>query len=136
MGVRAGIKGHELKILLIDDSLLDRKLLINILKKSDIENEVLQAGNGEEGLQILINNFADICLIIVDWQMPIMDGIAFMKATRSVSQVAHIPIVMVTASGSEEDRRLAKSINPDIAGYIVKPYTSQTLLRTIEPFIK
>jgi two-component system chemotaxis response regulator CheY len=124
------------KILLIDDSLLDRKLLTNILKKSNIENEVLQAGNGEEGLKILINNFADICLIIVDWQMPVMDGISFMKATRNVSQVAEIPIVMVTASGSEEDRKLAKSINPDLAGYIVKPYTTQTLLHTIEPFLK
>ncbi|MBF0533182.1 MAG: response regulator [Candidatus Omnitrophica bacterium] len=124
-----------MKILLIDDSLLDRKLMMNILKKAGIANEILQAPNGEEGLQIMVDHFSEICLIVLDWQMPKMDGIGFMKAAGKISEAAHIPIVMVTASGSDEDKRLAREVNPRLAGYIVKPYTAQTLIKTVDPFL-
>jgi len=126
----------RLKILVVDDSLLDRKLLISILKKSGIESEILQASDGEEGLSILSKNHSEIGLVIVDWQMPKMDGIEFMKAVINVPEVSSIPIIMLTASGSEESRKKAYETNPKLAGYVVKPYAPDTLLHTIAPFIK
>ncbi len=125
-----------MKILVIDDSLLDRKLLINILKKAGIENEILQASDGEEGLSILSKNYNEICLVIVDWQMPKRDGIEFMKAVVNVPEISSIPIIMLTASGSDESKRKAYEANPSLAGYIVKPYAPNTLLHTVAPFIK
>jgi CheY-like chemotaxis protein len=124
------------KILIVDDSLLDRKLVINIIKKAGITNEILQASNGEEGLQILSQNYQDICLVILDWQMPKMNGIDFMKSVVSVPDVGSIPIIMISASGSEENKKFAKEVNPQLAGFLEKPYNAQTLIMTITPFLK
>jgi len=124
------------KILVIDDSLMDRRLLTSFFNKSAIENEVLQACDGEEGLKLLSENYEDICLIICDWQMPKMDGIEFMKGVAQVPTVASIPIIMVTASGSEEDKKKAAEVNPNLAGYLVKPYSREKLISMIAPHIK
>ncbi len=125
-----------MKILIVDDSLLERKLMAGVLKKSGIENEILQAVDGEDAIAILGNNYKDICLILLDWQMPKMNGLEFMKAVVNVPAVAGIPIVMVTASGSDDNQREAKAANPNLAGYIIKPYKPETVIETIKPFIK
>jgi two-component system, chemotaxis family, chemotaxis protein CheY len=125
-----------MKILIIDDSLMDRKLLGSVLKKASIPNPVLEAVNGEEGLTVLGNNVRDICLILLDWQMPVMDGLEFMKAAMKVPDTASIPIVMITASGSEENKKQVRDVNPNLAGYIVKPFKAQTLIDTITPFLR
>ena len=117
---------------------MDRKLLVNLLKKNGIENEILQAADGEEGFKVLSDNYQNICLILLDWQMPKMSGIEFMQGVVKVplSEIKSIPIVMITASGSEENRKQAKDVNPNLAGYLVKPYTPQKLIETVKPFIK
>ncbi len=125
-----------MKILIVDDSVLERKLLMSVLKKSGIENEILQAVDGEEAIQVLGNNYKDICLILLDWQMPKMSGIEFMKAVSHVPAVAYIPIVMVTASGSDDNKKEAREANPNLAGYVVKPYKPETLLMAIKPFVR
>ena len=65
-----------------------------------------------------------------------MSGLEFIAAVAKVPAVASIPIVMVTASGSESNKKVAWDANPDLAGYVVKPYTAASLIRTIEPYIK
>ncbi|MCA9400520.1 MAG: response regulator [Candidatus Omnitrophica bacterium] len=125
-----------MKILIIDDSLMDRKLISNIIKRSGVANDFLEASNGEEGLKLLSDHFQSICLILLDWQMPVMDGIEFMKGVVNVPEVNDIPIVMITASGSEENKRLARETNPNLAGYVVKPYKPDILINTIKPFIR
>jgi two-component system chemotaxis response regulator CheY len=124
------------KILVIDDSLMDRKITINALKKNGVQNEVLQAADGEEGLKVLSENYKDICLILLDWQMPKMDGLAFMKGVINVPAVSSIPIIMITASGSDDSKQTAYSVNPHLAGYVVKPYKIEGLLEVIKPHIK
>lgn len=121
-----------MKILVVDDSLMDRRLTMNLLKKNGIENEVLQAGDGEEGLKILSENYKDIALILLDWQMPKMDGLDFMKGVVQVPEVSSIPIIMITASGSDDNRREAREVNPNLAGYVVKPYKPEDLLDVIK----
>ena len=111
-------------------------MLIGVLKKAGIEQEILQPVDGEEAVQILGVNYKDIGLILLDWQMPVMSGLEFMEGVVKVPAVSNIPIVMVTASGSDESRRQAKEINPNLAGYVVKPYKAEILLETIKPYIK
>ena len=124
------------KILVVDDSLLDRKLLIRILKKAEIGNEIIQAENGEEALAILANQYKDIGLILLDWQMPKMSGIEMMEGVVKVPVVASIPIIMVTASGSDENKKYAWKVNPSLAGYLVKPYKPEALIEAVKRFLK
>ena len=95
---------NKVKILIVDDSVMDRKLLTSVLKKNGVTQEILEAVNGEEGVKVLGEKFKEICLILLDWQMPVMDGLEFMKTVIKVPDVANIPIVMITASGSEENK--------------------------------
>ena len=125
-----------MKILVVDDSLLDRKLLIRVLMKAELNQEILQAEDGEQALEILANNYQDICLVLLDWQMPKMSGIELMAGITKVPILAAIPIIMVTASSSEDNKRLAKEVNPNLAGYIVKPYKTEDLLAAVKPHLK
>ncbi len=125
-----------MKILIVDDSTLERKLLSSLIKKNGITNDVLQAENGEVALQVLASNFQDICLIVLDWQMPVMSGIEFMQGVVKVPQVAQIPIVMVTASSSEENKKQAQDVNPNLAAYVIKPYKPEDILNAIRPHLK
>lgn len=125
-----------MKILVVDDSLLDRKLLIRVLMKAELTQEILQAEDGEQALEILANNYQDICLVLLDWQMPKMSGIELMAGIAKVPVLASIPIIMVTASGSDENKRLAREVNPNLAGYIVKPYKTEDLLAAVKPLLK
>ena len=125
-----------MKILVVDDSILDRKLLIRTLLKAEIQQEILQAEDGEKALEILANNYKDIGLILLDWQMPNMNGIELMAGMMKIPALSFIPIIMVTASGSEDNKKLAKDINPNLAGYIVKPYKPDELIQLIKPHLK
>ncbi len=125
-----------MKILVIDDSDLERELLIEVLKGSGIKNEFLHAKSGEDAIKVLGTNYKDICLILLDWQMPEMSGMEFMEGVVKVPVVKFIPIVMVTASGTEENKKKARGVNPNLAGYIVKPYDPDSVVQTISPFLK
>ncbi len=121
-----------MKILLVDDSILDRKLLIRILMKSGITQEILQAENGEQAMEVLAVNYKDIGLVLLDWQMPKVSGVELMAGMVKIPELAGMPIIMVTASGSEENKRMAYQVNPKLAGFFVKPYKSEELIAAIK----
>lgn len=123
------------KILVADDSKLERELIIAILQEAGIQNEILQAKNGNEALEILGTNFKDIAMILLDWQMPEMSGLEFMEGVMKVPMVADIPIIMITASGTDENIKQAKKVNMNLAGYIVKPYSSDILVQTVKLYL-
>ena len=104
--------------------------------KAEITQEILQAEDGEQALEVLANNYHDIGLVLLDWQMPKMNGIELMSGMMKIPVLSSIPIVMVTASGSEDNKKLAREINPALAGYIVKPYKPEDLLQIIKPHLK
>jgi CheY-like chemotaxis protein len=125
-----------MKILVVDDSLLDRKLLIRVLMKSGIAQEIIQAEDGEQAMELLANNYRDICLLLLDWQMPKVSGIELMAGMVKIPELAVLPIIMVTASGSDENKRKAYQVNPNLSGYLIKPYKPEELLETIKPFLR
>ncbi|MDP2654273.1 MAG: response regulator [Candidatus Omnitrophota bacterium] len=124
------------KILVVDDSDLERELLIEVLKGAGVTNEFLSARNGEEAIEVLGTRFKEIALILLDWQMPEMSGMEFMEAVVKVPVVSKTAIIMVSASGTDENKKKAKEVNPNLIGYIVKPYTPESLLAVIRPFVK
>jgi len=93
------------KILVVDDSDLERELLIEVLKGAGVQNNFLQARTGEEAIEILGTHYKEVGLILLDWQMPRMSGMEFMEAVVKVPQVANKPIIMVTASGTDENKK-------------------------------
>ena len=115
---------------------MDRKLLKNLLLKNGVTNEILEAVDGEQGIKTLSANYQNIRLILLDWQMPKMDGIDFMKGVLKVPEVAEIPIIMITASSSEDNRKFAHQVNPKLAGYIVKPFRPDQLVDMVKPFLE
>jgi CheY-like chemotaxis protein len=125
----------KLKILIVDDSDLERELLIEVLKGAGVTNDFLQARTGEEAVQVLGTRYKEISLILLDWQMPQMSGMEFMEAVVKVPAVAAKAIIMVTASGTDENKKKAKQVNPSLAGYIVKPYTPESILDAIRPYV-
>jgi two-component system chemotaxis response regulator CheY len=125
-----------MKILAVDDSLLDRRLLIRILMKSGISQEILQAEDGDQAMEILAVNYQDIGLILLDWQMPKVSGIELMAGMVKIPELSVIPTIMVTASGSDENKRAAYKVNPKLAGYLVKPYKPEELMAAIKPYLR
>ncbi len=125
-----------MKILIVDDSELDRRLLVRVLQKADIKNEILQAADGEQGLHTLASHYQDICIVLLDWQMPKMNGIEVLAGIAKVPDICDVPVIMVTASGSDDNKKLAYSVNPKLAGYIVKPYKPEQLIESVKPFLR
>jgi CheY-like chemotaxis protein len=122
-------------ILIVDDSDLERELLIEVLKGAGVVNDFMQARTGEEAIDALGTRYKDIGLILLDWQMPGMSGMDFMEAVMKVPIVSGKPIIMVTASGTDKNKEKARAVNPSLAGYIVKPYTPESLLAVIRPYV-
>jgi len=125
-----------MKILVVDDSLLDRKLLIRVLMKAGITQEILQAEDGEQAMEVLANNYTDICVMLLDWQMPKVSGVELMAGMVKIPDLAKIPIIMVTASGSDDNKRVAHQVNPNLAGFLAKPFKYEELLASVKPFLR
>ena len=125
-----------MKILIVDDSLLDRKLLSRTLTNAGVKNEIIQAENGEAALQLIAQNLDQLALIFLDYQMPNMSGVELMQGLMNIPATAGIPMVMCTASVAEESKQAAYAVNPKLAGYIAKPYKPVEVLSTIKPYVQ
>lgn len=123
------------KILIVDDSGIQRKMIIQIIAKAGFTNETLQAENGEDAIQVLGTQFKDVGLVLCDWNMPKMTGYEFIEGVAKVPAVAGIPVVMVTTEGTEEKIKQAKAAHPNLAGYVVKPFTPEQLKVAIDPIL-
>jgi two-component system chemotaxis sensor kinase CheA len=116
------------KVLVVDDQFTVRELQRSILEAAGYR--VQTARDGREALTIIAGE-ADIELVVTDVQMPELDGIELLRSIRRDSQHASLPVVMVTARGSEEDQRLGVDAGAD--AYIVKQdFDQQALLQTVE----
>ena len=125
-----------MKIVVVDDSAVQRKMIINIIRKAGFENEVLEADTGKTAIGVVGANFKDIGLVLCDWNMPVMSGIEFVAGMAKVPAVASIPIVMVTTEGTEDKIKEAYTKHPALAGYVTKPFTPDQLKEKIEPILK
>ncbi|HZU27135.1 MAG TPA: response regulator [Bryobacteraceae bacterium] len=111
--------------LIVDDSVSLRQMLAYTLSQAGFT--VLEAGNGEEGLRVLDGRRVD--LIITDLNMPVMDGIAFIRALRGRTATRFTPVLMLTTESQPAKKAEGKSAGA--TGWIVKPFRPDQLLDTI-----
>ncbi len=110
-----------LKVLLIDDSALMRKMILKALRQAPVSvGETLEASNGQEGLDALRAHSPD--LVLCDWNMPVMDGLEFVRQARATCAT---PIVMLTTEGAGDKK--AEAFKAGATGYVTKPFTPEKL---------
>ena len=119
---------EKLKILVVDDEQRMRKLVKDFLTKKNFE--VLEAGDGEEAVEIFFEN-KDIALLILDVMMPKMDG---REVCREIRQYSEVPIIMLTAKGEEKDELLGFDLGVD--EYISKPFSPKILVARVEAILR
>ncbi|MBF0182810.1 MAG: response regulator [Magnetococcales bacterium] len=107
-------------ILLVEDDRVDAMTVKRALKAIHVNNPLAVMGNGEEGLAWLRDGNNDLpCIILLDLNMPRMNGIEFLNAIKKEDRLRTIPVVILTTSKDELDR--ARSFDLGVAGYMVKP---------------
>ncbi|MCA9782588.1 MAG: response regulator [Calditrichaeota bacterium] len=106
----------------IDDSSAIRKILRQYLQSMEIE--VTEAQDGQDALDKL-NERGSADLFLVDWEMPVMTGIEFVRAVRSEARWQDIPIMMVTSLNELE--RVIEALEAGANEYVMKPCTQQAL---------
>ena len=112
------------KILIIDDSLVMRNIHKNALKENNISGDrLLEACDGSEALELLQHN--EVSLIVVDWNMPALNGLEFVKRVRGVEKYATLPIIMVTSEAGRMN--VMQAVQAGVTNYVVKPITGQDL---------
>lgn len=120
-----------MKILIVDDSISARKIIFRALHELGIK-KIFEAKEGQEALRIL-EKVPDMDLIFVDWEMPVMDGVAFIEKVRSLPSFKRLKIVMTTVKSSKED--VIRALEAGADHYIAKPFSDKTLIPKIKPFI-
>lgn len=116
-----------MKILSADDSRIMRKIIAGAAEMLDYE--IIEAKNGSEALAQLSEHKDDIALILLDWNMPIMDGYEALCHIRKDEGYKDIPILMVTTES--EKKSVVKAIQAGANNYLAKPFEKEVLAKKI-----
>lgn len=110
------------RAMVVDDSRAMRMILRKTL--TELSYEVSEAENGQHALEVLKAN-EQPCLILVDWNMPIMNGLEFVKAVRSDSRYASTNMIMVTTETELE--HMSQALEAGANEYVMKPFTKDAI---------
>ena len=116
-------------VMIVDDSLTVRKVTSRLLQREGFD--VVTAKDGVDALQVLEDQTPDA--ILLDIEMPRMDGFEFTKAMKAEPKNAHIPIIMITSRTAEKHRNRAAELGVDL--YLGKPYQEEELLRNLRDML-
>ena len=116
-----------MKILSVDDSAIIRKIIRSGVEVLDYQ--LVEAADGMEALNILEQSSEEIVLILLDWNMPGMDGLVFLEKVKNTDSLKHIPIMMVTTESEKEN--IIRAIQAGAINYLVKPFTIEELMKKV-----
>ncbi|MCG5499512.1 chemotaxis response regulator CheY [Ectothiorhodospira lacustris] len=115
-----------MKILIVDDFSTMRRIIKNLLRDLGYNNTA-EADDGSTALPMLQNGNYDF--LVTDWNMPGMPGIDLLRAVRADPRLKDMPVLMVTAEAKRE--QIVEAAQAGVSGYIVKPFTEETLKEKI-----
>ena len=115
-----------MKCLIVDDSVIMRRILVNSLHAIGC-TEIIEAADGEQAIALCT---ADVDLVITDWNMPGMAGMGLVRGLRSNPETATVGILLVTSCSNKSDVVEAELAGVD--GYVMKPFTPDVLKANIE----
>lgn len=118
------------KILIVEDNEKNRKLMRVILQ--NVGYETIEAEDGEQGVKLAKENIP--FLILMDIQMPVMDGIEALRILRAELTTRDIPVIALTASAMRGDKE--RFLKEGFDGYISKPIDVKEFLKTIESILR
>ena len=117
-------------ILLVEDDEVDVMNVKRAFLKNNILNPLFVAGNGVEALEMLENSIVPLPrIIILDLNMPKMNGIEFLKIVRETENLKNISVFVMTTSNEDNDKIKAYDLN--VAGYILKPLSFEKFLNSV-----
>ena len=122
-----GALDKNMKVLVVDDFSTMRRIVKNLLRDLGFTN-IQEADDGNTALPMLQKGSFDF--VVTDWNMPGMQGIDLLKAIRADSNLAHIPVLLITAEAKKE--QIIMAAQAGVNGYIVKPFTAGTLKTKID----
>jgi len=124
---------QALRTLIVDDSSVMRKIVERTLRQAGLPvTEVMEAGNGSQALEVLRQQKVD--LVLCDINMPVMDGLDFVRQLHSVQTAHQVPVLMISTEGSEA--RVMEAIACGARGYLRKPFTPDQMKRQILPLLR
>ncbi|XZE19559.1 response regulator [Pirellulaceae bacterium SH449] len=116
-----------MRALVIDDSRAVRRIIGNILK--GLGYDTIEAGNGLEGLaQLEAHGLQDI--VLVDWNMPEMNGLEFIKAARAIPAYSDMSIMMITTETEMEN--ISQAFVAGVNEYVMKPFDKDIILEKLQ----
>jgi two-component system, chemotaxis family, chemotaxis protein CheY len=122
-----------MKFLIIDDSMVIRNIHKNLLKEKNFsEDGILEAEDGAKAIEIAQKE--DIDMFLVDWNMPGINGLDFVKKIRAIPKYAETPIIMVTSEAAKYN--VMEAIDSGVTNYIVKPIHGDALWNKIQKYVK
>ncbi len=107
---------QNLKVLAVDDDMINLKLLKSMLGKIDEVGEVIEAKNGADAISVLKER-SDIDMILLDIIMPVMGGLEMLQVVRADENLKQLPIIVLTTDETKKTEALEKGAN----GFLMKP---------------
>jgi CheY-like chemotaxis protein len=126
---------NDKPVLLVEDDMIDTMTVKRAFKELQVDTPLVTAENGEEAMQYLEKSQDVPGLILLDLNMPIMNGVEFLGRVKSNPDLRRIPIVVLTTSNEMEDRQ--KCFGHSVAGYMTKPVSYpnfKEMMRTIDRY--
>ncbi|MBZ5653746.1 MAG: response regulator [Acidobacteriia bacterium] len=123
----------SIRALIVDDSSVMRKIVERCLRQAGLDlTQVHEASNGVEALALMSEHQFD--LILTDINMPVMDGLEFVKQVQQMESAKNTPIVMITTEGGE--KHVVEALSHGAKGYIRKPFTPDQVKEHVVPVLR
>ena len=131
LAAQQDVLGEKPVILLVDDSLMNRMMLTSILGD---DHRILEAGNGKQCLEMLQEKAGQISLVLLDINMPVMDGFEVLRTMNTNHTIEDVPVIMISSDDSEEAIRKAYELGA--SDYVNRPFDAKIVYRRVSNTIK
>ena len=122
-----------MNILIVDDSRIIRNVVKNVLEEMGIGNEnIFDAPDGNAALEIIDSTSID--MLLVDWNMPNLNGLDLVRILRGRDSYKKTPIIMITSEAARYN--IMEAIKAGVTDYVVKPVAGVVLKKKLSPFLK